>query len=73
LRYIKNCAVMISVMFAAGMPYIFMVADQDDAPGVVLIGLVIVFASFVIATFATLLQKLFRNAIDIKSENDLTV
>jgi len=73
LKHIKNCAIIISALFAAGMPYVFYVADKDDAPGVVLIGLVIISASAVIAIFAAVLQKLLRNAIDIKSENDLTV
>ena len=73
LMNIKYCAITISAMFAAGMPYIYGVADRDDAPGVVAIGLVIIFASFVIAMFAGVLQKLLQNAIDIKSENDLTV
>jgi hypothetical protein len=73
LTNIKYCAITISALFTAGMPYIFIVADKDDAPGVVAIGLVIIGASAVIATFAALLQKLLKNAIDIKSENDLTV
>lgn len=72
-RKIKICALLISSMFAAGMPYVFYVADKDDAPGVVAIGLVIIFASFVIATFAGVMQKLIQSAVDIKSENDLTV
>jgi hypothetical protein len=73
LTKIKYCAITISVMFGLGMPYIFVVADKDDAPGVVLMGLVITFASIVIAVFATVLQKILRDAIDIKSENELTV
>ena len=73
LKRIKYSALIICGLFAAGMPYVFYVADRDDAPGVALIGFVIIGASFVIATFASLLQKLFQNAIDIKSENDLTV
>lgn len=73
LKNVKNCAVAISLLFAAGMPYIFYVADKDDAPGVVAIGLIIIFASFVIATASALFQSLFQNAVDIKSENDLTV
>lgn len=72
-RTIKYCALAISGLFVAGMPYIFYVADKDDAPGVVVIGCVIIFASFVIATFSAVLQKLIQNAVDIKSENDLTV
>ncbi|HEX8226681.1 MAG TPA: DUF2975 domain-containing protein [Candidatus Saccharimonadales bacterium] len=73
LKNIKLCALAISGLFTAGMPYIFMVGDRDDAPGVVAVALVIIFASFVIATFAAVLQKLIQNAVDIKSENDLTV
>jgi hypothetical protein len=73
LKNIKYCAVAISVLYAAGMPYIVYVADKDDAPGAVAIGLVIIFASLVIAVFAALLQALLQNAIDIKAENDLTV
>lgn len=73
LQFIKYCAVTISTLFAAGAPYLYHMADRDDAPGVLLLGLVIMFASFVIATFAAVLQKLVQNAIDIKTENDLTV
>lgn len=73
LRNIKYCAVTISALFAAGMPYIFYVADKDDAPGLAALGFVIIFSSMVIATFAAVLQKLLQNAAEIKSENDLTV
>lgn len=73
LKNIKLCAFTISALFAVGMPYIFYLADRDDAPGVALIGFVIIGASFVIATAAALFQRLFQNAVDIKSENDLTV
>ena len=72
-RGIKVCALAISGLFAAGMPYIFYVAKQDDAPGVVAIALVIIALSFVIGTFAAVMQKLIRGAVEIKSENDLTV
>lgn len=73
LKNIKYCAVAISALFTAGMPYIFITADKDDAPGVIVIALVIIFASMVVAVFAALLQRLLQSAIDLKSENDLTV
>ena len=73
LKNIKYSAIAISLLYAAGMPYILYVADKDDAPGVVLIGLVIIFASFVIATAAAVFQRLVQSAVEIKSENDLTV
>ncbi len=73
LKNIKYCGNIISLIFVAGMPYLFHMAQKDDAPGVVVLGLVIIFASSVISIFAVVLQRLLQNAIDIKSENDLTV
>lgn len=73
LIQIKYCAILISSVYVVGMPLIYYAAEVDDAPGLILIGMVIIFASFVVAVFAAVLQKLLKNAIDIKSENDLTV
>ena len=73
LKTITRCAVAIAAVFSAGMPYIYVVADRDDAPGVVAIGLVIIAASVVVAVFAAVLKKLLQSAIALKAENDLTV
>jgi hypothetical protein len=72
-RAIKACALIICGFFVVTLPYVFYVADKDDAPGVVAIALILAFLSFVIGTFAAVLQKLFQNAVRLKSENDLTV
>ncbi|MFS0838766.1 DUF2975 domain-containing protein [Paenibacillus sp. 1P03SA] len=73
LKNIKYCAVTFSGLFVAGMPLFYLMAEVDDAPGIIVIGLVMIFASMVVAVFAAVLQKLLKEAIDIKSENDLTV
>ncbi|MBU7005959.1 DUF2975 domain-containing protein [Phosphitispora fastidiosa] len=73
LKNIKYCAITISILYMVEMPVLFLIAQADDAPGLVALGLVIIFASFVIAVFAAVLQKLLKSAIDIKTENDLTV
>lgn len=73
LKNIKNCAIAISIVYVAGMPLFYLLAERDDAPGIILIGLIVIFASIVIAVFAAVLQMLLKEAIDIKSENDLTV
>lgn len=73
LKCIKYCASIISVLYAAGMPYVYYVAKQDGAPGVIVIGLIITFASAVIALLAAVLQRILSAAIAIKSENDLTI
>ncbi|KMJ57191.1 membrane protein [Bacillus sp. LL01] len=73
LKKIKLCAIAISCVYVVIMPFIFLLADKDDAPGALIIGMVPIFASIVIAVFSAVLQKLLQVAIDIKSENDLTV
>ncbi len=55
------------------LPLIYIIAEWDDAPGLILIGMVFVGASLVIAVFAAVLRRLLQEAIQIKSENDLTV
>lgn len=73
LRMIKYCAITISILYLASMPLFYHIADADDAPGLILIGLAINFAPIVIAVFAAVLEKLLKDAIDMKSENDLTI
>ncbi|HZG87944.1 DUF2975 domain-containing protein [Paenibacillus sp.] len=73
LKKIKYCATAISGLYVIGLPLFYLLAERDDAPGIILIGLVLIFASMVIAVFAAVLEKLLKEAIDIKSENELTV
>lgn len=73
LKKIKFCAITVSGVYALILPFVFLVAELDDAPGLVIIGMVPIFASLVIAVFAAVLQRLLQEAINIKSENDLTV
>ena len=73
LKNIKYCAITITVLFILNLPIILYTAQIDDAPGLGGLGMIITFGAIVIAVFAAVLQKLLQNAIDIKSENDLTV
>ncbi|MDN4493561.1 DUF2975 domain-containing protein [Ureibacillus aquaedulcis] len=73
LKNIKFSAILISILYVVGMPLFYLIAERDDAPGIILIAMVFVFAPLVIAVFAAVLQRLLQEAINIKSENDLTV
>ena len=73
LKIIKYCAMTYSGLYVIIFPFVFLLAERDDAPGAIFIGMVPIFASMVIAVFAAVLQRLLQEAIDIKSENDLTV
>lgn len=73
LKKIKYCAITISTLYVVMMPFVYLVAEKDDAPGLIIIGMVPIFASMVIAVFSAVLQRLLQEAIDIKSENDLII
>ena len=73
LKKIKYCAVIISGFYVVALPFVFIMAEIDDAPGLAIVGMIPIFASMVIAVFAAVLQRLLQEAIHIKSENDLTV
>ncbi|WP_062234356.1 DUF2975 domain-containing protein [Fictibacillus sp. FJAT-27399] len=72
LKNIKCCANTISGLYVLGLPLFRFIAKKVDPP-IGLMGLIIIFASLVIAVFAAILQRLLQEAINIKSENDLTV
>lgn len=71
LNLIKYCAITISILYVIGS--ILLMSQSALHPGIAIIGFIIFFASVVIAVFAGVLQKLLRNTLEIKSENDLTV
>ena len=48
-------------------------AKDDDPAGFIAICIVATFISIVIATAAAVFEKLLRTAVEMKSENDLTV
>ncbi|WP_144556008.1 DUF2975 domain-containing protein [Bacillus sp. X1(2014)] len=73
LKKIKFYALIISGVYVIILPFVYFLAELDDAPGLIIIGMVPIFASVVIAVFAAVLQRLLQEAIDIKSENDLIV
>jgi hypothetical protein len=73
IKKIKFCAIAVSILYVLGMPLFYLIAEKDDAPGIIVIGMVFIFVSMVIAVFAAVLQRLLQDAIAIKAENDLVV
>ena len=72
LRNIKFCALGIIGFVAVGELFI-MLGNSDDRAGGIFMGILITFGSVVIATAAAMFERILQNAVDIKSENDLTV
>ncbi|MBL8089662.1 MAG: DUF2975 domain-containing protein [Anaerolineales bacterium] len=73
VKNIKYCALAFSGFILLGILYINLFIKGEDSAGVTALSIVITFASIVIATAAAVFQRLLQNAINIKSENDLTV
>jgi hypothetical protein len=73
LGNIKRCAIAITVLFMINVPLLLPIAEADDAPGLLLFGFAFACAPIVIAVFAAVLQRLLKSAIEMKSENELTV
>jgi Protein of unknown function (DUF2975) len=73
LRTIKYCAITIVGFVAIEEIFIMLNHGNDDPAGGVFMGILITFGSVVIATAAAIFERILQNAVDIKSDNDLTV
>jgi len=72
LRYIKYCALAVIGFIIGGEAYIIL-GVSDDHAGPVAMGILMSFACLVTATVAAVLERVLWSAVDLKTENDLTV
>jgi hypothetical protein len=75
LRTIKYCALaIIGFVVVEEIAIMLMNNGDNDNPGApIFMGALIIFPSIVVATAAAMFERILQNAVDIKSENDLTV
>ena len=73
LKNMKFASLSLIGFIALALFYIRFFVHGDDPAGPTMLGIVVSFAVAVIATAAAVFQKLLQNAVDLKSENDLTV
>lgn len=74
LKNIKYCAVVLSILIVVAGLFIRLTHNKEDDPaGFLAICIVTTFASIVVATAAAIFERLLQNAVDMKSENDLTI
>ncbi|GAB4026058.1 DUF2975 domain-containing protein [Spirosoma gilvum] len=74
LKSIKYCALTFSGLIMLAGLYIKIAHHKDDDPaGFLAMCIVTIFASLVVATAAAIVEKILQNAVDMKSENDLTI
>ena len=74
LRIIKYCAATMAILIFGAVGYIFIfVRGTDDIAGGVAMSVFVIFVAAVIAAAAAVFERVLQNAVEIKSENDLTV
>ena len=74
LRIIKYCALTTAIFILGAEAYLFIfIRGTDDIAGGVAMGVFIILVCAVIGTAAAVFERILQNAVDIKSENDLTV
>ncbi len=76
LRTIKYCALaIIGFVVVRGIVHFVDPSNRDlENPGApIFLGILIIFPSIVVATAAAMFERILQNAVDLKSENDLTV
>jgi hypothetical protein len=74
LRTIKYCgAIFIAFVLGAEAYIVIFQSGKEDIAGGVAMGVMIIFITAVTAVAAAMFERLLQNAVDIKSENDLTV
>ena len=74
LRTIKYCAITLAgSIVMAGIYIRIFHATEDDPAGFLALCIVTTFISIVVATAAAVFERTLQSAVDLKSENDLTV
>ncbi len=74
LKRIKYYALVLSILIiTAGLYIVISHNKEDDPAGFIAMCIVTTFVSVVIATAAAISTKILQKAIDMKSENDLTI
>lgn len=62
LLTIQVSALIVSVLYGFALPYIFFVAQRDDAPGVVFLAIIITFLSLLIGIFVSVLKNVLHKS-----------
>lgn len=73
LKNIKYASLIMIAFITLAIVYIRFFVHGDDPAGPTGLGIFLSLAFGVIATIAGVCQKILQNAVDLKSENDLTV
>lgn len=71
LKVISKCSLAEIVLYFGGIVYLYI--NNAAHPSIVILGLLIMFAAFIIYIFIEILSELLLKAVEIKTENELTI
>lgn len=66
LRKIKYSAGVIALLYVGGVPLLLPIAEADDAPGLILIGMGIALIPVTVTVFSMILEKLLKQVVQMK-------
>jgi hypothetical protein len=73
LRSIKHCAlILVAAIVLAGL-YVMLFVTGEDSAGFISLCIISIFISFAVAAAMAVLERILQNAVDMKTENDLTI
>jgi hypothetical protein len=73
LKNMKFASLILIGFIVSAVLFIHFFEQGDDPAGPTTLGIILSFTAAVIATATAVFQKILQNAVDMKSENDLTV
>lgn len=73
LRFIKYAGFCMSLCYSVFLPMAYLINQHIDPPGFMVMSTAYAMLPSVIGVFAGVMERVLQNAIDIKTENDLTV
>lgn len=71
LSIISKCSIAEIVLYSLGLVYLYI--NNAMQPGIILLSLLIMLAAFIIYIFIEILEELLLKAVQIKTENELTI
>lgn len=64
---------LMAVSFCGILPFVYQITQNEDAPGIMVLGLMLISIPFSLVVFGKIVEELFKQAVNLKKEQDLTI
>ncbi|MBN2299710.1 MAG: DUF2975 domain-containing protein [Acholeplasmataceae bacterium] len=66
LKKIKWCGLIFAFLYLVALPFFYLLANADDAPGVIFVGMIPLVGGFIVYLFAEIMIKITDEGIELK-------